>query len=655
MQRKFPAYIENLFSFSSKMLLLIFSFVISLSSLQAQECPPNIDFENGSFAGWTCYTGSVSAINNTNRISLSPSGPSQDQHTLLGPANAGDRDYFGRFPVLCPNGSGYSVKLGNTTGGAQAEGISYSLTIPPSRNTYSLIYHYAVVFQDPFHLEFQQPRLVLEVWNDTDNELIQCSSFTFFPVGSPLPGFFNAGMADSADVWCKDWSAVTINLNGMAGKNVRLFFKTADCTFRRHFGYAYIDVNTECSAEFTGATYCPDDTAVVVTGPYGYQGYRWYDAGFTQLLGTSQILRLEPPPPTGTLIAVEVTPYNGYGCRDTLYARLVDTLRLTANAGPDIVSCNNASVQIGENRKQGVFYSWSPPANLSDATISNPRASPSVTTPYEVTVRSVGGGCINKDTVIVTASVIDSSLQLIGKSLFCITSNDSAVLHVLPTDSIQWFLNNSPITGANQTRFRVGQSGTYFAKLYTDFGCTLNTRQEQVVIEVPRRGIRYPLQYAVMNFPVQLQARDFGSTYLWQPARYLDKTDIINPVFNAPLIGDDVYTIDITTAAGCLTVDTQMVNTIKEVKIYVPTAFTPNNDGRNDVLRPILLGAKELKYFRVYNRWGQLVFDMRNNERGWDGSIKGLQQGTAVFVWMVEILGLDNRRHFQKGTVTLIR
>lgn len=629
--------------------------MISITGIQAQGCPPNIDFESGSFNGWTCYTGTVAAVNNTNRISLFPSGPVANQHTLFGPADGGLRDEFGRFPVLCPNGSGHSVKLGNTSGGAQAEGISYLFTIPANRNTYSLIYHYAVVFQDPNHLEFQQPRLVLEVWNETDDELIDCSSFTFFPVGSPLPGFFNAGVSDSTDVWCKDWSAVTINLNGMAGKDIKLFFKTADCTFRRHFGYAYIDVNTECSSEFTGATYCPDDTAVVVTGPYGYQSYRWFDAGFTRLLGTQQILNLQPPPPSGTLIAVEVNPYNGYGCRDTLYARLVDTLTLTANAGPDRISCNNSPVLIGENRKQGVFYSWSPPTDLSDPQISNPRANPSVTTPYEVTVRSAGGGCVNKDTVIVTASVIDSSLLLTGKSLFCITSGDSAVLNVQPTDSIQWFLNNSAINGANQPRFRVGQSGIYYAQLFTDFGCTLSTRQEQVVIEVPRPGIVYPTQYAVMNFPVQLQARNFGVNYQWRPSFYLDQPGISNPVFNSPRLGDQVYTVDITTAAGCLTVDTQLVNTIKEVKVYVPTAFTPNNDGLNDFLRPIMLGVKELKYFRIYNRWGQLVYDMRSDERGWDGSIRAQQQGTSVYVWMVEILGLDNRIHYQKGTVTLIR
>lgn len=654
MQGNCHSYIENVHRYLWHTVLLLV-FGLHSAGARAQDCPPNIDFEQGNFNGWTCYTGSVAAINGNNVISLIPSGPVADQHTMYGPGDAGQRDYFGHFPVLCPNGSGHSVKLGNTSGGAQAEGISYLFTIPAGRNTYSLIYNYAVVFQDPNHLEYQQPRLVLEVWNDTDDKLIQCSSFTFFPVGSPLPGFFNAGAYDSTDVWCKDWSAVTINLNGMAGKDIRLFFKTADCTFRRHFGYAYVDVNTECSSEFTGATYCPDDTAVVITGPYGYQGYRWFDAGFTQVLGVQQILKLEPPPPAGTLIAVEVTPYNGYGCKDTMYARLIDTLRLTANAGADITSCNKDPVLIGENRKQGVYYSWNPPADLSDPQVSNPYASPSVTTPYVVTVRSAGGGCINRDTVIVSASVIDSSLQLIGKSLFCVTSGDSAVLQVQPTDSIQWFLNNSAINGANQPRFRIGQSGTYYAQLFTDLGCKLDTRKEQVIIETPRPGIRYPTAYAVMNFPVQLTARDFGVDYQWRPAFFLDNPLIPNPNYTPPVIGDQVFTIDITTAAGCLTVDTQLVNTIKEVKVYVPTAFTPNNDGRNDFLRPIMLGVKELKYFRVFNRWGQLVYDMRSSERGWDGTVSGQIQGTSVYVWMIEILGLDNRRHFQKGTVTLIR
>lgn len=637
----------------------LFCFLLSYAlivDLRAQDCPPNIDFEKGNFDGWTCYTGNVyAAPPGGNIINLSVSGPRDNQHTMYSAARDGGlRDFFGNFPVICPNGSGYSVKLGNTSGGAEAEGLSYEFTIPAGRSTYSLIYHYAVVFQDPAHEAFQQPRLVLEVWNQTDNELIDCSSFTFFPNGSPLPGFFRSGVADSTDVWCKDWSAVSINLNNMEGKRIQLFFKTADCTFRRHFGYAYIDVNTECSSEFTGATYCPDDTAVVVTAPYGYQGYRWMDNAFNYL-GNTQTLRLAPPPPSGTVLAVELIPYAGYGCQDTLYARLIDTLRLTANAGPDVTSCNNEPVLIGSNQKQGVVYTWSPSGGLSDATISNPRASPSVTTWYELTVRSLGGGCRNVDSVLVSASVIDTSLQFFGSHLFCVTSEDSAVLQVNPEENIQWYLNGSAISGATQPRFRAPQSGSYYARLFTDDGCSLDTRSEVVTIEIPRRPIRYPLQYAVKNFPVELQARTFGTSVLWQPSIYLDNPDSVRPSFKAPVELEQWYTIDIITAAGCLTVDTQMVKVIKEVKVYVPTAFTPNNDGRNDLLRPILQGVKQLTYFRIYNRWGQMVYNMQPGNTGWDGTVNGQLQGTEVYVWMMQAIGLDGQNYFQKGTLTLIR
>ena len=655
---KFRNYnIKSSYPFAAQTVLCLLLSCLFYSRLNAQNCPPNIDFESGTFNGWTCYVGSVAAVNNENVISLFPaSGPVADQHTMYSAANsAGVTDYYGGFPVICPNGSNYSVKLGNNTGGAQAEGLSYEFTIPSNRNTYSLIYHYAVVFQDPNHLEFQQPRLELEVTDISDNEQISCSSFTFFPNGSPLPGFFPSSLSDSTTVWCKDWSAVTINLNGKAGKTIRLFFKTADCTFRRHFGYAYVDVNSECSNEFIGATYCRDDTAVNVTAPFGYQSYKWYNNTFTQVLGTQQTIRFVPPPAVGTTIAVEIIPYNGYGCQDTLYARLIDTLTLTANAGRDITSCNKNPVQIGENAKTGVVYSWSPATGLSNPNIANPRAGPAITTTYVLTVRSSGGGCVNTDAVVVTASVIDSSLQLIGKSAFCITSGDSAVLVVQPTDSIQWFRNNTLIKGANKNRYKASQSGSYYAMLFNNKGCSSTTRTEQILIETPRPGIIYPVQYAVINYPLQLQARTFGKSTLWKPPVYLDEPSGYNPVFQSSAEQEQLYSIEIKTVAGCLTTDMQLVKTIKEVKIYVPSGFTPNNDGLNDFLKPLMLGIKELHYFKVYNRWGQLVYDMQPNQPGWNGTIGGILQPTGAFVWIVRGLGLDNKVYTQKGSTVLIR
>lgn len=623
----------------------------------AQDCPPNIDFEKGDFSNWVCYVGNVVGAGGLNIISLSPvSGPVPDQHTMYSRADAGQVDYYGGFPVLCPNGSGYSVKLGNTTGGAQAEGLSYEFTIPPGRNTYSLIYNYAVVFQDPNHLEFQQPRLELEVTNVTDNELITCSSFTFFPNGSPLPGFFQStNGGDTTPVWCKNWTAVSISLNGQAGKTIRLMFKTADCTFRRHFGYAYIDVNSECSSEFTGATYCPDDTAVVLTAPYGYQAYTWHDINFTTVLGSGQVLNLAPPPPPGTVVAVELIPYEGYGCKDTLYANLIDTLKLKAKAGADAVFCSNNPLFIGDYPQSGVVYNWTPPTGLSNPTLSNPQASPTVITEYILNINSLGGGCRNADTVIVTPILLDTTLRLLGKNNFCITTGDSAVLLVNPADSIQWYRNNAPISGAHGVRLKALQSGVYKAQLFDKRGCNEFTRNEEITIELPRPGIRYPLEYSVINLATQLQARNFGTQYTWQPATNLNNSNIANPIFNSSIESEITYKIEIITASGCVTIDTQTVKTVKEVKIYVPTGFTPNSDGKNDYLRPILIGIRQLNYFRVYNRWGQLVYDMPSGARGWDGLLNGIMQNPDVYVWMVEGLGADRKIHFQKGTVMLIR
>ena len=647
-RRNFPVLLYAHF-----IVAVIFNSLLSIQSF-SQQCPPNIDFETGTFNNWTCYTGNVSAGGGVNSIFLTQSaGPVPNQHTMFA-SGTGETDFFGGFPVTCPNGSGYSVKLGNNTGGGQAEGISYEFTIPAGRNIYSLIYHYAVVFQDPGHEIFQQPRLEIEALNVTDNEIILCSSFTFIPFGSILPGFFVSPIQqDTTDVWCKDWSAVSMNLDNKAGKKIRITFKTADCTFTRHFGYAYIDVNSECSSEFVGATYCPDDAFVNVTAPFGYQNYTWFNSNFSQVLGNSQSIVFNPPPPVGTVIAVEVVPYDGYGCLDTLFAQLIDTLTVFAYAGKDTLSCNQNPVPLGANPKPGLIYSWSPAAGLSDPYIANPRAGPSIKTTYVLTTSSAGGGCATTDTVVVDASVVDSTIGVIGKLSYCITSGDSALLFVQPATSIQWLKDNFPINGQTGVSYRVTQSGNYRAIVSNNRGCTALTEEKTVAIEVPKPGITYPIEYAVVNYPHQLKARDFGVGVEWAPPTFLSSTSSLVPTFNGTT--DKLYTITIESAAGCVTVDTQLVKVFKEVKFYVPSGFTPNQDGLNDYLKPISVGIKDFKYFRVYNRWGQLVFDLKDDPKGWDGMINGKLQSTQVVVWMAEGIGINDVTYKQKGTCVLIR
>jgi len=790
----------------------------------AQVCPPNIDFESGTFDGWECYTGSVSAETGSNVITLQEEpGPVIGRHTMYSSFPGDGIDEYGGFPINCPNGSGHSIKLGNNIGGGQAEGMSYTFVIPATANVYNLIYNYAVVFQDPAHLPYEQPRMEIEITNVTDQEIISCSSFTFFPNGSPLPGFeLSTNPNNDTPVWFKRWSAVSINLDGNAGKTIRLLFKTADCTFRRHFGYAYIDVNSQCSGSFIGASFCPDDAQVVLTAPYGYQNYTWYNSTYTQTLGSTQTLTVTPPPASGTVYAVAIVPYDGYGCPDTLLTSVKDDLVVTADAGRDTVACNHNAVQIGVPPRPELSYHWEPSNGLSDPDISNPAANPDVTTKYIVTTKSRGGGCMHKDTVVIKVSELDNSIELVGNSPYCTGTPNPPVLKVHNAASIQWFKDGISISGANQTQFNPTESGVYHALMSNIDGCILNTASRVIfissvpvpgftiddpdqcllgnkfvftntstnalgdmqykwilgdgstattrdlvysytksgtykvkmiassnticadsseltvhvyqnptpsfivnpvcinmpsqiinntadtvgstinylwtfddgeqsvlrdppsqtysqaaihpvtlsvssvqcpsplitstgylIVENPKDAIRYPEKIAVVNLPLQLEARQFGVSALWTPAVNLDNPVSYTPVFNGTT--EQLYTIEIKSQGGCVTVDTQMVKTAKSIQVYVPAAFTPDNDGVNDLLRPMIIGIKQVNYFRVYNRWGQLMYEMKADRPGWDGMLKGVRQEMQTYVWVVEAVGLDGKLYNKKGTTVLIR
>jgi len=370
-------------------------------------------------------------------------------------------------------------------------------------------------------------------------------------------------------------------------------------------------------------------------------------------LGTEQILTLSPPPVSGTTIAIKLEPYAGYGCSKTLFTTLRDSLTVIADAGADTLSCNMEPVPIGVKPKQGVRYAWTPTVGLSNANIANPLAAPDKTTSYIVTATSSGGGCRTTDTVVVRASIIDDSLRLVGKAAYCQGNNDSAVLYVNPASSIQWFKNDIALLRANQTRFRVTSSGTYHALLVNSEGCSLTTAKQPVVIDIAKPGITYPVEYALNNVSLTLHAREIGESALWKPAISLNTVTSFTPAFLGNR--EQLYTIDIRTNTGCVTVDTQLVKTIEKVEIFVPTAFTPNKDGKNDYLRPILIGLRDFQFFRVFNRWGQLLFETKNPLPGWDGLFKGAEQQTQTVVWMLKGVGIDGATYTRKGTTVLLK
>ena len=458
-------------------LLLSYSHIYSQNT-----CPPNLDFEDGNFGNWVCQTGLVSVgPNGQNTINFTGTGQVANRHTIIASSDT-SRDFYGGFKVVCPNNSGFSVKLGNSNVNSECEGISYTYTIPNNATNFSILYQYAVVFQNPGHDPEQQPRFRAWVLNLTDGDTINCVSFDFTSSAN-LPGF-NMSPRDN-QVLYKDWTPISLNLSGYAGKTIRLEFITSDCTLGAHFGYAYVDVNSSCDGSVVGSTVCVADTTVNLTAPYGFQSYKWFqDNTFSTIIGTGQVLTFSPAPNVGSVFPVIVTPYPGFGCVDTVYARIVTENKPISDAGADVVTtCRWVLNPIGTTPNPLWSYLWTPANLVSNSRIANPGAFMNTFSPTQFVVKttSKSSGCFSYDTVMLYPTIIDTTLLVAGKTNYCIGDTYNTTLTVVnQSTAIQWLSSNIPITGETNHNYVPTNGGSYRAK-FVQIGCTDTTRAVQII------------------------------------------------------------------------------------------------------------------------------------------------------------------------------
>jgi gliding motility-associated-like protein len=153
--------------------------------------------------------------------------------------------------------------------------------------------------------------------------------------------------------------------------------------------------------------------------------------------------------------------------------------------------------------------------------------------------------------------------------------------------------------------------------------------------------------------PLQLQAIG-ASNYTWTPTTGLNSNTIYNPI--AVLYNNyQTYFVKGITTEGCLGFDTINIKVFNRADVYVPNAFTPNGDGFNDYLEPFYIGIKQLNYFRIYDRWGNIVFNTRNEFDKWNARLNGEIVPSGSFVWIAEAVTFDGTIIQQKGSVMVIR
>ncbi|MBI5857634.1 MAG: gliding motility-associated C-terminal domain-containing protein [Sphingobacteriales bacterium] len=331
---------------------------------------------------------------------------------------------------------------------------------------------------------------------------------------------------------------------------------------------------------------------------------------------------------------------------------LTNDLTFTPQTDPFICEGTSTQLQLTSN---ALVYSWTPATGLSSTTIPNPVANPTVTTQYIVTATL--GRCSANDTVIVNVNPApipnagpDGDICY-GQSYMLQGSGGTQYLWSPST-----YLNNPNISNPVSTP---DKTITYTLMEVRDaIGCkSLVTDDVTVNVTPPIKVQTFPFDtvaYAGDQF--QINATSIANIYTWTPATGLSNPGIANPVVTVGPIGSDVvYKVTASTAAGCKGEGYVRVKVYTGPDIYVPTGFTPNADGKNDKLTPFPVGIASIKYFRVFNRWGQMIFSTNTLHEGWDGKLGGVEQPTGIYIWTVEGITKTNKIIKKKGTVSLIR
>ncbi|RYD56490.1 MAG: T9SS type B sorting domain-containing protein [Sphingobacteriales bacterium] len=146
-----------------------------------------------------------------------------------------------------------------------------------------------------------------------------------------------------------------------------------------------------------------------------------------------------------------------------------------------------------------------------------------------------------------------------------------------------------------------------------------------------------------------------GNYYVWTPSTGLNFRERNNPTGFYPDTGRYSYNVHISTVTGCEGNDSIKVWVVGQPSLWVPTAFTPNGDGKNDKLRPISVGYANIKYFRVFNRFGEMVYETKTFFDGWDGWFKGETADLGTYFWVLSVTNRFGKDELIKGDAILIR
>lgn len=335
---------------------------------------------------------------------------------------------------------------------------------------------------------------------------------------------------------------------------------------------------------------------------------------------------------------IDVQPIPTVAIDDDASLCFGDTMQLTAIVTP--------------NTFNRYSYSWTPGAALDFPDRKTPifsAVSEGVTT--LTFIARTPAGC--SDTDMVTLNVFSAEfITMPADTAIC--AGDTISLPITATMGTKFYwLPDFNISSVSSLQPRVWPvaNQTYSVYATDTFGCQDTGR---INIAVRPRAI-IELDDQVWIYPGESYKMDPGGNclyYTWFPPLGLSNADVSNPAVSPKV--NTRYIVHGRTEAGCTAVDSIDVLVNNDVLVTLPNAFTPGNN-ENGTLKIIRRGVVELKRFAVYNRWGTKVFETTDIHEGWNGTYKGAEQPTGVFVYTIEAVTPAGQTITKQGNVTLIR
>lgn len=506
---------------------LVVIVLLSLSTNLRGQCPDNIDFELGNFTNWTGQTGDCCA---TPQV-FTP-GIVAGRHTIM---TGTGMDPNVPVPVVSPNGGTYSVRLGNDQTGGEVDVLTTTFMVTPG-NT-SFYYEYAVILQSPTgHPPADMPKFQIEI-RDGNGQMVNCGQYTV-AAGQGVPGFLK--YVDPNNTWdtieYKPWSGVNVDLSGYIGQMITVEFRTEDCYFYGHYGYAYIDLTCTGKLATIGAL-CQGDSVFQLVAPSGFASYLWQPGGFT-----GQSLNVANASP-GQIFTVELTPFGNPNCKSYL-SDTVEILLYETTATPS--SCpgmpdGTATLALLNDAPSKFSYAWNTVPVQTTMTATGLTGGE-----YIVTITN-STGCTMHDTIVVPTIPL---MQLIATadSTTCYGGRDgSGFVQVIGghgNNRYAWSTNPLQDT---QTATNLSK-GPYTVVVTDSKGCQNSASilvEEPTLLQVAYQTV-FPSCYSYKDGKIQLTPQDGSPPYQvsWSTT----------PVQNAMLatgLGQGEYTYFLQDAKGC--------------------------------------------------------------------------------------------------------